>query len=143
MNEDKNYQDKLIDIIEDLPEKEVRRSKLDLLQRIIARTDEYENDCEICKNNQSILENIVTKIHYSDQSYLEDMKAIKNHLIKNHKLLEEGHYMSLCMIYGIAIGTGLGVVLENIPIFVSAGLTMGVAVGVAMDAKAKKDKKVL
>ncbi|MBN2853044.1 MAG: hypothetical protein JXQ23_09960 [Clostridia bacterium] len=143
MNEDKNYQEKLIDIIEDLPEKEIRKSKLDLLQRIIERTDEFQENCDICRNNHEVLENIVRKVHYNDQSYLNDLKKLKGHMLGVHKLVDEGHYMAIFLSVGIAIGAGLGVASDNMPIMISAGLCLGSAVGVSLDVKAKKDKKVL
>ena len=46
--------------------------------------------------------------------------------------------LSLWLAIGIATGTGLGVIFQNIPLGVAMGFILGTSVGVAMSQKNKK-----
>ena len=71
------------------------------------------------------------------------IKTIIKHLQKDHKLIGELEYtalgISMGLVFGVAISAGFGNVAIGIPI----GMCVGLAVGSYMDAKAKKDGKVI
>ncbi|MGI5840268.1 MAG: hypothetical protein ACOX8W_11485 [bacterium] len=70
------------------------------------------------------------------RQYRLRLRQVISHLKAKHGLTEEGGYLSLW----IAIGLCFGGVFNNIlgPAYIGLGLCLGIAVGTALDADAKK-----
>lgn len=138
-----NYQERLINIVEFLSPKEIKKMKLDVLQRIITLTEEYTDECDFCKNSEEAFESIIQKIEQKDITYLKDIKQLKIHMLKKHRLLEDGHYTAIFLIYGLCIGVALGLILDNYSLFLAVGISLGIGVGMFLDYQARKSDKVL
>lgn len=65
------------------------------------------------------------------------MENQKNQPEKNKE--ESTHYLPMCMCLGMAIGTGIGVALDNMSTYMCVGMSLGVAVGAMLDAKHRKE----
>jgi F0F1-type ATP synthase assembly protein I len=64
-----------------------------------------------------------------------------------HQASQQPNYVALCMMYGMILGAGLGIVfgtvLDNIalglPLGAGAGITIGLSVGAALEQRNKDD----
>src|SRR4030042_4615528 len=134
-----------------LSERAYKKYKLRLLLCIAARVAQFYDECGICQLFQqgisALIQDTGDLVQFADKerqkSYFKSMDKIINHLQKQHKLVPEGYYM----VMGIAIGTGFGVALGTALQQVGAGIPIGVgagiAIGAALDAKAKKEGRIL
>ena len=134
-----------------LTEKEYKKYKLHLLSCLAERVAQFSHKCGQCQmfrqDISTLVQDVGNIIHLTDKqrqkAYFKSMDKIANHLQKQHKLVNEGYYMGI----GIAIGSGLGFALGaafkqfggGIPI----GVGIGLAIGAALDAKAKKEDRIL
>jgi len=141
--ENKSYQERLIDVIEYLSPKEIKKKKLDLLQRLIERVDQYENSCSVCSNYDTVIDSIMDKLEDNDSSYIHDINIIRVHMIRTHKLLEEGYNIAIFLILGVLVGVITGLISNNYSMFLALGIASGVAIGTIVENKAKKDNKIL
>ncbi|KUO63091.1 MAG: hypothetical protein APF84_11225 [Gracilibacter sp. BRH_c7a] len=129
-----------------LDNKEVKKLKLDLVERIINRMGILTKECDECTEALNDLTIIITRIKdkhneldkqdYKDYQSL--LTQLTTHLEKKHKLIREGHYTNLYMSLGIALGLPFGAALDNIAIGIPIGLSIGLAIGSSLDADAKK-----
>ena len=51
-------------------------------------------------------------------------------------------YMPIGMCMGISIGTAIGAAMDNIPICMAVGLSLGMCIGSLIDAKNRKTDKL-
>ena len=50
----------------------------------------------------------------------------------------EMHYMPICMCIGLSIGTAIGAALDNIGLYMCIGMSMGVGIGSIIDSANRK-----
>ena len=50
-------------------------------------------------------------------------------------------YMPIGMCMGISIGTAIGAAMDNIPVYMAVGLSLGMCIGSFIDAKNQKAEK--
>lgn len=134
-----------------LGDKGYKKYKLPLLLCVAERVTQFYPQCGQCQIFQrdisGLIQDIVSLTQFPDKdrqkSYFNTIRRIVQHLRKQHKLVNEGYYMGI----GIAIGSGLGVALGAAMRQVGGGIPIGVgiglAIGAALDAKAKKEGRIL
>jgi len=135
---------------EELTEKQWKSYQIDFIMRAILKVPVHAKTvdqlAEFKKETEALINAIPTK---SDQQklfskdYSGKLSAYKSKLMKLYKLVPDGYYIAIFMPFGIAIGTSLGVAMKNLAIGVSLGLALGIAIGAGLNAKAKKDGKIL
>jgi hypothetical protein len=131
-----------------LSEKDYRKYKLDLLLCLARRVDSFSALCAECQSRKqeitaltNDLANLSLMSKEAKKSYFKAIGDITKHLQKQHKLVTEGQYIGMGMTIGAAIGVALSAVLEG------GGLPIGIAIGAAfgyyLDAKAKREGRVI
>ena len=143
---------KQIDILKQtLSEKEYRKYKLPLLLCIAERLNEFSSVCGECQILQqdaaTLVQDIPNLISLSDKerqkSYFKTIDTITGHLQKQHKLIPEGYYLGIGMAIGSGIGVALGAAFEQVGGGIPIGVGIGLAIGSALDARAKKEGRIL
>jgi hypothetical protein len=109
-----------------LSNKDIKKYKLDYIARVAKRIADLSNECEEEKKN-----------------YDRKIKEITSHLQKKHKLVAEGTYVGFGIAVGPAIGVALGSGMGNVGAGIGIGIGIGLAIGSALEAKAKKDGKII
>ena len=130
--------------------REYKTYKLDLLIRVSKRLDDHFPDCIVCQNMKREMEIIIGGLDNLVESSKEEQKnyfyAIDNmikHLKEKHNLISEGQNLALWLPLGVGIGLPLGIPMGNIALGIPIGLAIGVAIGVSLDAKAKREGRVI
>ncbi len=133
-----------------LTPKEVKKYKLDLLLRVARRVADFSDECGQCQVFQPDITQLVQELGTlsrrpkdARRAYSKKMNLVIKHLQKNHKLVTEGHYRNLGMALGSGWGVGIGVAFDIIGIGIGGGTSLGMVVGTALDAKAKKEGRVI
>lgn len=134
-----------------LSQKEYRRFRLDLLSCVADRVDQFSSECTQCMSFRQDVTRLVadagnlaqTGDREGRKSYYRDMNRIIGHLQRQHKLVTEGYYVGLWMAIGTAIGVAMGAGMDNVGSGIPIGVGIGVAIGIALDAKAKKEGRIL
>ena len=143
---------KQIDILKDtLGDKEYKKFKLRLLLCIAERINEFSSMCGECQLFQQELSTLVQDIpnlislHDKERqkSYFRTIDKISKHLQKQHKLVPEGYYIGIGMAIGSGIGVALGAAFEQVGGGIPIGVGIGLAIGSALDAKAKREGRIL
>jgi hypothetical protein len=143
---------KIINSYQDsLTKKEQKKYKLDLLLRVARRIADFSPECGQCQLFQqeitTLTQDLGNLIQMPDKarrkSYLKTINHVVKHLQSQHKLVTQGHHVGLWVAIGTAIGVALGAGMENVGAGIPIGTAIGVAVGMALDAKAKKEDKVI
>jgi len=131
-----------------LSEKDYQKYKLDLLLCLARRVDSFSALCAECQTRKqeitaltNDLANLYLMPKAARKSYFKAIGDITKHLQKQHKLVTEGQYIGIGMTIGAGIGVALSAVLEGggLPI----GIGIGAAFGFYLDAKAKKEGRVI
>jgi hypothetical protein len=131
-----------------LSEKDYRKYKLDLLLCLARRVDSFSALCTECQSRKqeitaltNDLANLSLMSKEAKKSYFKALGDITKHLQKQHKLVTEGQYIGIGMAIGAGIGAALSAVLEGggLPI----GIGIGAALGFYLDAKAKREGRVI
>jgi len=156
-----NHNDWYIDIVKEIgrhkdkfSKRDYKKYKLDLLLRMAKRVASFSADCVECQNFQGEitklaedLGNLVQASKEERKSYFKRISSILKHLQERHKLITEGENVGTWIGIGIAIGSGIGVAIgagsDNIGVGIAIGVGIGIAIGSYLDAKAKKEGKVL
>ena len=131
-----------------LSEKDYRKYKLDLLLCLARRVDSFSALCAECQSRKqeitaltNDLANLSLMSKAARKSYFKAIGDITKHLQKQHKLVTEGQYIGIGMAIGSGIGVALSAALEG------AGLPIGIGIGTAfgfyLDAKAKREGRVI
>jgi len=134
-----------------LSKRDFKKYKLDLLLRVAKRVDDFSTICGECQMSQPEIMRLTQGLGNLIQipskeerkSYFKTINDIIKHLQKQHKLVTKGQYMGIGVAIGAGIGVALGAALGNPGIGPAIGTAIGVAIGLAMDAKAKKEGRVI
>ena len=134
-----------------LSKKEQKKDQLDLLERVSRRVAEFNDECGECQLFQqeitAYVNDIGNMIHLSDnvrrKKYAKRLKQTVRHLQGQHKLVPKGHYVGIWTSIGTAIGVAIGAAMDNVGAGIPIGIGIGVAVGMMLDAKAKKEDRVI
>lgn len=134
-----------------LGEKVYKKYKLDLLLCMAQRVAEFSSECTQCQafrqDITTLARNAGDEVQMSDRksrkAYFKSINSIVDHLQRQHKLVTEGYYLAIGMVLGSGMGVALGAAMDNIGSGVPIGVGVGIAIGVALDAKAKKEGRVI
>jgi hypothetical protein len=155
MSDNSDWYDGIAKQIEELkstiPEKDYKKFKLNLLLCAAQRVAEFSPGCSQCMSHQqdvaTITRDLPNLIRINDKegrkSYHKTLNGIIGHLQKQHKLVTEGYYMSIGIAMGSGFGVAMGTATDNIGIGIPIGVGIGLAIGSALDAKAKKEGRIL
>jgi len=130
--------------------KHYKKYKLGLLYRMTKRIASFSDDCGECHKFKGEIEKLVKNlsklVQWSKEerkSYFQTIKNVVKHLCKHHKLIGEGTYIGIGIAIGLPLGLPIGVALGNIALGPALGLPIGIGIGSVMEAKAKKEGKVI
>ncbi len=135
-----------------LGKKDFKKYKLALLSRVARRVDDFSATCGECQMFKQDITSLLQEIGYvvgmamsreKRKSYFRRINIIIKHLQKQHKLVREGQYLGIGLTIGTAIGVAVGAVSDNVGAGIPIGVGIGVAIGAGLDAKAKKEGKVI
>jgi hypothetical protein len=133
-----------------LSNKDIKKYKLDYIARVAKRIADLSNECEDCQNYKAEISKLAQDLGGLVQSSKEEkknhdrkIKKITSHLQKKHKLVAEGTYVGFGIAVGPAIGIALGSGMGNVGAGIGIGIGIGLAIGSALEAKAKKDGKII
>jgi len=134
-----------------LSQKDYRKYKLDLFLCVAQRVAEFSPVCTECHTFQqditSLTRDMSNLVQIGDKegrkAYFKSLNKVIGHLQRQHKLVNEGYYMGLCMALGSGLGVAIGAATDNIGAGLPIGVGCGIAIGVALDAKAKKEGRIL
>jgi hypothetical protein len=155
MNGKSNWYDgiaKQINQLKDtLSQKDYKKYKLRLLLCVAERIAEFSTECGQCQIFQqdisTLTEDVGNIIQVADKdkrkAHLKAINRMIGHLRKQHKLVTEGYYMGIGMLFGTAIGVASGAAMDSVGPGIPIGVGVGVAIGAALDAKAKKEGRVI
>ena len=140
------------EISQTVDEKTALKLELDKCKRIVKRFSSFSNDCDACQQHLLELDSqFVEILERMDQLDKKDFKEhyimtenITSHLQEQHKLIPDGHYMSIYMTIGISIGLLFGLfVFDNIALGLPIGMVIGMMIGLGIDRDAKKNGKMI
>ena len=77
------------------------------------------------------------------KNYHKKINQIIKHLQSEHKLITQGQNVGLWISIGTAIGVAIGAGIDSIGGGIPIGIGIGTAIGIALDAKAKKEGRVI
>lgn len=126
--------------------------ELNRYKRIFEMLISYAPDCEKCEELLRAADKDITLLVDNRDSMTEKeisehkalLRDMKNHLQKQHQVVQKGFYLSIGLSMGVAIGVALGLTLfNNIGIGIAIGIVMGIAIGSGADARADKNGKSL
>lgn len=155
MNSKSNWYDgiaKQINQLKDtLSEKDYKKYKLSLLLCVAKRIAEFSPECGQCQIFQqdisTLTQDVGNLIQIADKdkrkAHLKTINRMIGHLRKQHKLVTNGYYMGIGMVFGSGIGVALGAAMDSVGSGIPIGVGIGVAIGAALDAKAKKEGRVI
>ncbi len=135
-----------------LGKKDFKKYKLELLSRVARRVDDFSATCGECQIFKQDITSLLQEIGYvvgmamsreKRKSYFKTLNKIIKHLQKQHKLVREGYYIGIWIAIGTGIGVAIGAATDNVGIGTPIGVGIGVAIGAGLDAKAKKDGRVI
>lgn len=134
-----------------LSKKEQKKFQLDLLTRVARRVAGFNEECGECQLFQQEITVYVNElgnmIHLADNArrkkYAKRLKQTVRHLKSEHKLVPKGHYVGIWISIGTGIGVAIGAGMDSVGAGIPIGIGIGVAVGMMLDAKAKKEDRVI
>ena len=137
-----------------LSQKEQKKYKLDWLLRLAGRVDEFSSGCGQCQVFQQEITEFARGLgnlvqmpkQVTDKErkrYKNILNTITRHLQKQHKLVTRGHYLGICMTIGSGVGVALSAGLGETALGMPVGIAMGAAIGSVLDARAKKEGRVI
>jgi len=134
-----------------LSKKERKKYQLDLLMRVTRRVAEFNAECGECQLFQQEITSYVNElgnmVHLADnvrrKQYAKRLKQTVRHLQSQHKLVPKGHYVGIWTSIGTGIGVAIGAGMDSVGAGIPIGIGIGVAVGMMLDAKAKREDRVI
>ncbi|EDP94931.1 hypothetical protein U8527_15350 [Kordia algicida OT-1] len=128
-----------------------KKAETDYLKRLLEKMATHAASPETLVTFQEemnvLVEAIPTVAGFKDKEirrdFIKKKSKLKNTVITKHKLVNKGYYVSIWMPLGIALGMPWGVVFGNIALGLPIGLAVGLAIGSSLDAKAKKEGRVV
>jgi len=132
-------------------EKGTKKYKLNLLLGVAERLDEFHATCGQCQLHQqemtSLASNLGNLIQLDNKerrkAYLQALNGMVKHLQKQHKLVTEGYYTGIGLAIGAGIGAALGPLSDRIGAGLPIGIGIGMAIGAALEAKARKEGRLI
>ena len=128
----------------------IKKYKLDYLTRVAKRIADLSKECDECQKFQSdiskLAQDLAGMVQSSKQEkkkYNRKIKDITSHLQKKHKLYAEGTFVGFGIALGPAIGVAIGSGMGNVGAGIGIGIGIGVVIGSGLEAKAKKDGKII
>ena len=136
---------------QNLSKKEAKKYKLDLLLRVAKRVADFSPECGGCQLSQqeitTLTQDLGNLLQMPDKGgrrrYLKKINRIVKHLQSEHKLVTRGQNVGLWIAIGSGIGVALGAGMDNVGGGIPIGIAIGTAIGIALDAKAKKEDRVI
>lgn len=136
---------------DNLSKKEAKKYKLDLLLRVARRVADFSAECGHCQLFQqeitTLTQDLGNLVQMPDKEgrkrYHKKIKNMVKHLQSEHKLITQGHYVGLWISLGTAIGVAIGAGMGNVGGGIPIGLALGTGIGIALDAKAKREDRVI
>lgn len=137
----------LQDFRDTVDEKVAAKLELDKCNRIIQKLSSFSSDCVVCDQHLLDLENHIIELTdgskrqepYDYKQHQQILSYITSHLMKQHKIVRSGYYLSVYMSLGTGIGVALGqAVFDSLALGISLGIGIGVAIGAGLDADANK-----
>jgi hypothetical protein len=134
-----------------LNEKDYKKYKLDLFLCAAQRVAEFSPVCTECHAFQqditSLTKDMSNLVQMADKegrkAYFKSLNKVIGHLQRQHKLVTEGYYWGLCMALGSGLGVAIGAAMDNIGTGMAIGVGFGIFIGALLDAKAKKEGRIL
>ena len=135
-----------------LDPKAIKKLDFPQTEKIATRLSDLSTDCETCSRMLSELEASLGNLlagNQNENSQLisnlqKNKKASLDQLLKNHKLVQEGYYVSIYMSVGLSLGLVFGLIIfDNLALGLPIGIAVGYAIGSGMDADAKKKGNVI
>jgi len=134
-----------------LSEKDYRKYKLDMFLCVAQRAAEFSPVCTECHTFQqditSLARDMSNLVQTADKErrkvYFKSLNKVIGHLQRQHKLVTEGYYFGLCMALGSGLGVAIGAGIDNIGAGMAIGVGFGIFIGALLDAKAKKEGRIL
>jgi len=141
----------------DFTEKQLHAYQIDLLLRLALRIKETSDACETCRSFQSLLSRLAEELPQlpgskaQRRSQIQQLRIIVEHFVKAHRLAPAQYYTHLYANYGFITGLLLGIavgllMLNNglyLPAAAVAGLVLGVLLGYSVDARVKREQRIL
>ena len=132
-----------------LDRRDARELQAERLVKLVRRVASYP-DCPDCRALQPRIGRLAAELQRAPlmtkaekRDYLAQLGGVMTHLQKQHGLVGEGQYLAIWMSLGTAAGMALGAALSNTGAGMALGLAVGLSLGAAMDARAKKDGRVI
>ncbi len=139
-----------------LSHKDHKKHRFGLLIRVAKRVANFSPTCGECQNYQGEITMLVKDLSFllhspkeKRKSHMKILKIIAKHLQKHHKLVTEGQNRTRGMMLGVGIGTGIGAGVSAAfdtsynGLVIVLGIFVGSAIGGALDAKAKKEGRLI
>ncbi len=137
-----------------LTPKEAAKYRIALLGRVVERTAGFSPDCEECRASDAQLKLVVDSLAKSPvtpqalKAYRKGIDRRVLHLRKVHKLASDGENTSLFIGIGVALGLAVSTLLNAQPVYsvaigMAIGLVVGGAAGMWLDARARKQGRVI
>lgn len=155
MEEERNqWQNKMIALIEektaDFPNQKKAFLDGDLLKRLIKLVPskiKSELELETFQNRiEDILEDMPKDSAFKlkeIQPYRNRINSLKMYLKGKYQLVAKGYYISILLPIGLAIGMPFGLIFGNIAFGPAFGISVGLMIGVILDARAKKEGRII
>lgn len=133
-------------------QKAVKKLDLKQLDRIVLRLEKFAGDCTVCEEYLMQLEDDTRQLSEEQGVYDKElvgshkklMESIISHLEKKHKLIREGHNVSIFMLVGISLGIIYSVVFDkDYSSGISYGMIFGLLLGSALDENARRKGQVI
>jgi hypothetical protein len=129
--------------------RDVKEYQLDKLRSIARRVDEFASADPVCRNYRQEIDAMVAELYGAplpqsrNKVQMCKIGEMINHLKKTHKLVNDGEYLGWWLIYGLIAGGIVGLIIGNSPPATFAGLAIGAVVGIFLDARAKRQGRVI
>lgn len=133
-------------------ESTANKLNLEKCERIIDRLSTFSDSCKECNQSLYDMKDHISELHqigspFSVNKFKQHSAFINKiavHFQKQHKLVEEGTYLSIYMSLGLSLGIVFGLMIfDNIGLGMSLGMCMGLALGAGLDSDAKKKGKTI
>jgi len=142
--------ERLESIKHNLDKKEIKQFKLLNLERIVYRVAEFSGTCPECQQNQGLVNELIHASGGPIQSskierkvYYKKLRTLTTHMTKKHNLRAEGSFLALGLALGPAIGVSLGTAMQNIGAGIAIGTGLGLALGSGLEARAKREGRII
>jgi hypothetical protein len=129
--------------------REVKEYQLDKLQGIARRVDEFASVDPVCQGYRQEIDRMVAELpgaplpNDRNKVYMWNVGAMINHLKKAHKLVNEGEYLGMGLVIGLILGGVVGLFIGTTPVATGVGIVVGLVIGMALDARVKKEGRVI